>query len=294
MKNLRGLSLVLIMIIGVAYSCDKEDPISELPAVPTISITPGGTLTLSADAIEVVLTKDSTIIAGYAIAAEGKIKELKQTVDGVLTTVSSAVGLAAYTKQLIIPVTYEDYSIELKLEVMDESDQVATKIISIDVKAIIPPEVALTEVQENTMGGNWSYARWDLEVTPIKYFSGCMTNGDDKEADRLAIDIIYEFGVGDVVGDEKLQNFETTYTEWVLAAGTSTGAKFATTDFTAAEFDAMIDDSSFKLMAIDKDEVPFLEGDVVLVVLPSGLKFVILVGSSDGADTNFSYKKQVL
>src|SRR5690606_10326977 len=91
------------LVLGVS-GCSKDDGDDDvtpsIPDGPKVTFTAPG-LTVTDGAINVGVTKDSTLIIKYSVEAAGKIKQLDQTVDGTSETVAAANDKTSYSKDVV-------------------------------------------------------------------------------------------------------------------------------------------------------------------------------------------------
>jgi hypothetical protein len=151
------LVAVAFAILGTTFSCkDDDDPI---PEVPVLAVKATGITLNSEGNIDVTISKDSSIVFEYNVQAPGLVKELKQTLDGTETNFVGIVGQTEHTMKKTIDIPYEDKSIELKIDLTDQSNQTTTTTIKINITTIFIPEATSFTDDFNRadgdLGGNW-------------------------------------------------------------------------------------------------------------------------------------------
>ncbi|WP_236974580.1 hypothetical protein [Membranihabitans maritimus] len=239
-----------VAFIFIISSCDKEDPV---PSGPEVSVNAPG-YTINSGSFNIGVTKDSTVILIYSVDAPGIIEELNQTVDGVNESITGALGETSYSKQLVVDLPYEDKTIDVEIEVVDEHDQSSSASVSIVVEAIVPPAIPLTENQLITMGGSSSpshFSRWDLD-RPKGY--GYWDLEGDNAGQILTMDSYYTtLSLGDSdLGQEQF---------------VESGAKFVITDFTAEEYHNMENDLLLQDLEIEENYLQNIEvGQVIAFI----------------------------
>lgn len=159
MKNISKVSIALVaLFMIVATGCEDTDDKARIePGAPVIAITAPG-LTFTDDAVHVSVTKDSTIVFNYVIAAPAKIQQLTQTIDENEETIEEGNGLEEYSSQLTVNIPFEEKTIAVKLEVTDEASKMGTKSFSIVVeeKTMIIEEEPRDPVSGGTSELSWS------------------------------------------------------------------------------------------------------------------------------------------
>ncbi len=143
MKKLYSLPVAFCCFLIIVSGCKTEerDTAPEI-SKPFISLTAPG-LTIADNVINVSVTKDSTITIDYSISAPGEIQRLVKTLNGVEENISEATGEKEFSGQIMVDIPFEDNTIALELEVVDQQGQVATETVSVVVEAI--------DVQEETL-----------------------------------------------------------------------------------------------------------------------------------------------
>ncbi len=275
MKNrltyLTALAIGSAMLFLVGCS-DDDEPV--VPAAPTATISVPG-LTPTGSEYSVSVTKDSTLVVSYSISAPALVKTLSHSINGVSESVSAAVGDDSYSRQVILNLPFEDTTIDFKVEVTDERDQVLTTSIKIAVTALVPPSIPLTEAQMITMGGPISpgnFSRWDLDIP--EGYGGFSLGGAN--ADKVPnMDVFY-----------KTLSLNDTDTEVGHERFADSGAKFLITEFTKAEFDAMDNDVELTKLNINQTYLQFIEvGQVIAFQTNLGKKGLMYLSSyNQGAD----------
>lgn len=281
MKRLfkRFLPLALPCLALVLVSCGDDDDGEKDPGVPdapTVTFTAPG-LTISNNEINVRVTKDSTVILNYAVAAEGGIDKLVQTVDGTPETVSAASG-KSYNRQVLVNIPFEDKSIVVKVDVTDKNEKTGSATLTLNVSKIVPPSKALTEPAEFTIGGDNSlefFARWDLDLQPpVGYSSWNLRNSGSYTEVVPTIDFRYNKNALSSTSPDAYGGSHPTNTGLLWPDGM--GSFFVKTSFTKAQFDAMENDLELAELTINQASVEDITaGTVVAFLTKNGRKGLI-------------------
>lgn len=272
-----GLALVLT-------SCgDDEDGGKDavVPDAPSISFTAPG-LTVTNNAVNVSVTKDSTLMVRATVSAPGSIAKMVVTVDGTPETISAASG-TSYSRDIILEIPYADESITVKVDVTDKNEKTGTATLSVNVEAQTLPYFALTDPISITMGGSVSgnFGRWDLDLP--EGYGGWDLNG--KHADKVPnMDSFYN--------TLSLNNTDTESNRF-----SDTDARFLITDLTKADFDEMTDDRVLRDLDITEKYLQFIEvGQVIAFKTNLGKRGFMYVEAHTEAsdDLDLLIKMQVL
>ncbi len=289
MKQLftRFLPAAVSCLAIVFASCSDDDSDPVVPDAPTISFTAPG-LTIANNALDVAVTKDSTVLINYTVTAPGSIETLVQTVDGVSEAISSASGTSS-NRQVILAIPFQDKSFEVKVEVTDQNEQSATATLTVNISKIIPPSKELTAVAEIILGGNNSaafFGRWDLDI-PEGYSGWNLRNSAAYTEFIPHIDIFYTGNSVSNASDETFGGSHPTETGPLWPNGF--GSFFAKTTYTKAQFDAMENDLELAELTINSASVhDITPGTVVAFITKNGrrglLYFDVKVDATDDWD----------